>query len=68
MDRLKRLFLKTINVEKCCRIIEERMIDKLRRELHRAIQEFGIAHIKTLKISEKLDIEIVKEQKRRFEQ
>lgn len=43
------------------------MIDKLRRELHRAIQEFGVNHIKTLKISQKLDIEIVKVQKRRMD-
>ena len=42
------------------------MIEKLREELHRAIQLYGITHEKTIEISQRLDIEIVKEQKERM--
>lgn len=42
------------------------MVEQLREELHRAIQVHGIAHKKTLEISQRLDIEIVKEQKERM--
>lgn len=42
------------------------MIKQLKEELHRAIQVYGIAHEKTIKISQTLDIEIVKEQKERM--
>ncbi len=41
------------------------MIEKLREELHRAIHLYGITHEKTIEISQRLDIEIVKEQKER---
>lgn len=44
----------------------EYMIEKLRKELHKAIQVYGIAHEKTIEISQRLDIEIVKEQKDRM--
>lgn len=42
------------------------MIKHLKEELHRAIQVYGIAHEKTIEISQRLDIEIVKEQKERM--
>lgn len=42
------------------------MIEKLREELHMAIEKYGIAHEKTIEISQRLDIEIVKEQKERM--
>lgn len=42
------------------------MIKQLKKELHRAIQVYGIAHEKTIEISQRLDIEIVKEQKERM--
>ena len=42
------------------------MIKHLKEELHRAIQLYGIAHEKTIEISQRLDIEIVKEQKVRM--
>ena len=42
------------------------MIKQLKEELHRAIQVYGIAHEKTIEISQRLYIEIVKEQKDRM--
>ena len=42
------------------------MIKRLKEELHRAIQVYGIVHEKTIDISQRLDIEIVKEQKERM--
>ena len=42
---------------------DRKMINQLKGELHRAIQVYGIAHEKTIEISQRLDIEIVKEQK-----
>lgn len=42
------------------------MIEKLREELHMAIKKYGITHEKTIEISQRLDIEIVKEQKERM--
>ena len=42
------------------------MIKQLKKELHRAIQVYGIAHEKTIEISQRLDLEIVKEQKDRM--
>ena len=41
-------------------------IKQLKEELHRSIQVYGIAHEKTIEISQRLDIEIVKEQKVRM--
>ena len=45
---------------------DRKMIKQLKEELHRAIQVYGIAHEKTIEISQRLDIEIVKEQKERM--
>ena len=45
---------------------DRKMIKHLKEELHRAIQVYGIAHEKTIEISQTLDIEIVKEQKERM--
>ena len=45
---------------------DRKMIKRLKEELHRAIQVYGIAHEKTIEISQRLDIEIVKEQKDRM--
>ena len=45
---------------------DRKMIKQLKEELHRAIQVYGIAHEKTIDISQRLDIEIVKEQKVRM--
>ena len=45
---------------------DRKMIKQLKEELHRAIQLYGIAHEKTIEISQRLDIEIVKEQKERM--
>lgn len=45
---------------------DRKMIKQLKEELHRAIQVYGIAHEKTIDISQRLDIEIVKEQKDRM--
>ena len=42
------------------------MVEQLREELHRAISTYGIAHKKTLEVSQRLDVEIVKEQKERM--
>lgn len=41
------------------------MIEKLRKELHMSIEKYGINHEKTIEISQRLDKEIVKEQKGR---
>ena len=40
------------------------MIKQLKEELHRAIQVYGIAHEKNIDISQRLDVEIVKDYKR----
>ena len=45
---------------------DRKMIKQLKEELHRSIQVYGIAHEKTIEISQRLDIEIVKEQKERM--
>ena len=45
---------------------DRKMIKQLKEELHRAIHVYGIAHEKTIEISQRLDIEIVKEQKERM--
>ena len=42
------------------------MIKHLKEELHRAIQVYGIAHEESIDISQRIDIEIVKEQKDRM--
>ena len=47
---------------------DRKMIKQLKEELHIAIQVYGIAHEKTIEISQRLDIEIVKEQKDRMKQ
>ena len=44
---------------------DRKMIKHLKEELHRAIHLYGITHEKTIEISQRLDIEIVKEQKER---
>ena len=41
------------------------MVEQLREELYKVISTYGIAHKKTLEVSQRLDVEIVKEQKRR---
>lgn len=64
MDRLNSLFLK-LPMSKNAVEKGGYMTEKLREELHRAIQLYGIAHEKTIEISQRLDIEIVKEQKER---
>ena len=45
---------------------DRKMIKQLKEELHRAIQVYGIAHEKNIEISQRLEIEIVKEQKDRM--
>ena len=42
----------------------QEVVEQLREELHRAIQVHGIAHKKTLEVSQRLDVEIVKDYKR----
>ena len=65
MDRLNSLFLK-LPMSKNAVEKGGYMIEKLREELHRVIHLYGITHEKTIEISQRLDIEIVKEQKDRM--
>ena len=64
MDRLNSLFLK-LPMSKNAVEKGGYMIEKLRKELHMSIEKYGINHEKTIEISQRLDKEIVKEQKGR---